>query len=97
VRALSYLVTHDTDQTVFNLVGPTPTTSSQLTKELARALRRPHLIGLPSMAIRALMGEAGEELLLSSQRVINQRLDIIGFRFDDVTIADAIARMLGRR
>ena len=97
VRALSYLVTHDTDQTVFNLVGPTPATSSELTKELARALRRPHLIGLPSMAITALMGEAGQELLLSSQRVINQRLDIIGFRFDDVTIADAIARMLGRR
>ncbi len=97
VRALSYLVTHDTDQTVFNLVGPTPAAASDLTKELARALRRPHLLGLPAMAIRALMGEAGEELLLSSQRVINQRLDIIGFRFDDVTIADAIARMLGRR
>jgi uncharacterized protein (TIGR01777 family) len=97
VRALSYLVTHDTDQTVFNLVGPTPATATDLTKELARALRRPHLLGLPSLAIKALMGEAGEELLLSSQRVINQRLDIIGFRFDDVTIADAIARMLGRR
>ena len=97
VRALSYLVTHDTDQTVFNLVGPTPATATDLTKELARALRRPHLLGLPTIAIKALMGEAGEELLLSSQRVINQRLDIIGFRFDDVTIADAIARMLGRR
>jgi len=97
VRALSYLVTHDTDQTLFNLVGPTPATATDLTKELARALRRPHLLGLPSLAIKALMGEAGEELLLSSQRVINQRLDIIGFRFDDVTIADAIARMLGRR
>ena len=97
VRALSYLVTHDTDQTLFNLVGPTPATATDLTKELARALRRPHLLGLPTIAIKALMGEAGEELLLSSQRVINQRLDIIGFRFDDVTIADAIARMLGRR
>jgi NAD dependent epimerase/dehydratase family enzyme len=68
-----------------------------LTTELARALRRPHLLGLPTFAITALMGEAGEELLLSSQRVISQCLDIIGFRFDDLTIADAIARMLGRR
>ena len=97
VRALGYLVTHDTDQTIFNLVGPTPATATDLTKELARVLRRPHLLGLPTFAVKALMGEAGEELLLSSQRVINQRLDIIGFRFDDVTIADAIARMLGRR
>ncbi len=97
VRALHYLVTHDTDQTIFNLVGPTPATATDLTTELARALRRPHLLGLPTFAITALMGEAGEELLLSSQRVISQRLDIIGFRFDDLTIADAIARMLGRR
>jgi len=97
VRALQYLVTHDTDQTIFNLVGPTPATATDLTTELARALRRPHLLGLPTFAITALMGEAGEELLLSSQRVISQRLDIIGFRFDDLTIADAIARMLGRR
>ena len=97
VRALQYLVTHDTDQTIFNLVGPTPATATDLTTELARALRRPNLLGLPTFAITALMGEAGEELLLSSQRVISQRLDIIGFRFDDLTIADAIARMLGRR
>lgn len=97
VRALGYLVSHETDLTVFNLVGPTPATASDVTKELARALRRPHLLGLPTFAIKSLMGEAGEELLLSSQRVLNQRLEIIGFRFDDITIADAIARMLGRR
>ena len=97
VRALQYLATHDTDQTIVNLVGPTPATATDLTTELARALRRPHLLGLPTFAITALMGEAGEELLLSSQRVISQSLDIIDFRFDDLTIADAIARMLGRR
>ena len=97
VRALAYLVSHETDLTVFNLVGPTPATASDVTKELARTLRRPHLLGLPTFAIKTLMGEAGEELLLSSQRVLNQRLDIIGFHFDDITIADAIARMLGRR
>lgn len=97
VRALCYLVTHDTDLTVFNLVGPTPATSAELTGELARALRRPHLIGLPSFAIRAAMGEAGVELLLSSQHVINERLDIIGFQCDDVTVGQAISRMIGTR
>jgi hypothetical protein len=97
VRALSYLVVHETDQTIFNLVAPTPATARDLTTELARALRRPHLVGLPAVAIKTLMGEAGQELLLNSQRVINQRLDIIGFHFNDTTIGEAIARMLGRR
>lgn len=97
VRALAHLVTHDTDQTVFNLVGPTPASATELTSTLALALRRPHLLGLPSFAIRLLMGEAGEELLLSSQRVINERLDIVGFEFEDTTVQQAIARMLGQR
>jgi uncharacterized protein len=97
VRALEYLVIHETDQTIFNLVGPTPATASELTIALSRALRRPHALGLPSFAIRWLMGQAGVELLLSSQRVINERLEIVGFHFDDTTVDQAIARMLGRR
>jgi uncharacterized protein len=97
VRALAHLVIHETDQRVFNLVGPSPATSSDITEELARALRRPHALGLPTFAIKALMGEAGTELLLSSQKVINERLEIIGFHWEDQTVADAIARMLGKR
>lgn len=97
VRAFVHLVTHDTDLTVFNLVGPTPASASELTRSLARALRRPHVLGLPSFAIRTLMGEAGVELLLSSQRVINERLSIIGFQCEDTTVDHAIARMLGQR
>lgn len=97
VRALVHLVTHDTDLTVFNLVGPAPASASDLTTALARALRRPHVLGLPSFAIRALMGEAGVELLLTSQRIINERLPIIGFTCQDTTVDEAIARMLGRR
>lgn len=97
VRALAYLVGHDTDQTVFNLVGPTPSTSLDMTVELAQALGRPHWLGLPSFAIKALMGEAGEALLLASQKVLSQRLEIIGFSFDDQTLGDAISRMLGQR
>lgn len=97
VRALAYLVSYDTDQTVFNLVGPTPATSREMTKELARALKRPHWLGLPSFAISALMGEAGEALLLASQRVHSERLELVGFTFDDQTLGHAISRMLGRR
>ena len=97
VRALSYLVHHETNQTVFNLVGPTPAQANDVTKALARLLSRPHLLGLPTLAIRTLMGEAGEALLLSSQRVVSERLELIGFHHDDVTIEDALGRMLGRR
>lgn len=97
VRAFAYLVTHETDQTIFNLVGPTPATARDVTIELARALKRPHWLGLPSFAISLLLGEAGEALLLTSQKVLNQRLNIIGFQYEDETVGHAISRMLGRR
>jgi len=97
VRAFAHLVIHETDFTVFNLVGPEPATAHDVTIALARALKRPHLVGLPTFAINALLGEAGRELLLSSQKISPRALSVTGFTWKDQTIADAIDRMLGRR
>jgi len=96
VRAIMHLITHENLTGAYNLVGPTPARSVEVTKTLAKLMRRPHLIGLPTVAIKALMGEAGEHLLLSSQKISSQKLRDSGFVFDDVTIEDALARMLGR-
>jgi uncharacterized protein (TIGR01777 family) len=96
VRAIMHLISHETAVGAYNLVGPTPAQSSQVTRELAGLMCRPHLIGLPTFAIKALMGEAGTHLLLSSQKVSSQKLRNSGFVFDDVTIEHALKRMLGR-
>jgi uncharacterized protein (TIGR01777 family) len=96
VRAILHLITHKNLAGAYNLVGPTPARSVEVTKTLARLMRRPHLIGLPTFAIKAVMGEAGEHLLLSSQKISSQKLHDSGFIFDDVTINDALSRMLGR-
>jgi uncharacterized protein (TIGR01777 family) len=96
VRAIMHLIRNDNTTGAYNLVGPTPARSVEVTRALARLMRRPHLIGLPTFAIKALMGEAGEHLLLSSQKISSQKLQDTGFVFDDVTIEDALTRMLGR-
>ena len=96
VRAIMHLITNYKASGAYNLVGPTPAQSVEVTKTLARLMRRPHLVGLPTFAIKALMGEAGEHLLLSSQKISSQKLVDSGFVFDDVTIEDALKRMLGR-
>jgi uncharacterized protein len=95
VRAIMHLITNDKTTGAYNLVGPTPAQSVEVTKTLARLMRRPHLLGLPTFAIKTLMGEAGEHLLLSSQKISSQKLQDSGFVFDDVTIEDALTRMLG--
>ena len=96
VRALAHLITHDTAFGVFNLVAPTPATAMDVTKELARKMGRPHWLGLPEFAISALMGEAGRELLLTSQRITPERLLASGFSFADTTLDAAIARLLAK-
>jgi len=78
----------------YNLSAPTPAPSREVTRELARQMGRPHWLGLPTLAINALMGEAGRELLLSSQKVQPTRLKQAGFRFEDTTIDQAIARII---
>ena len=94
VRALAHLSTHQSADGIFTLVAPTPSTAKDLTTELARHMRRPHWLGLPTAAISLLMGEAGRELLLSSQHISAERLMATGFRFDDVTLSAAIARLV---
>ena len=94
VRAIMHLIANDKTSGAYNLVGPTPAQSVEVTKTLAKLMRRPHLIGLPTFAIKTLMGEAGVHLLLSSQKISSQKLQDSGFVFDDVTIEDALKRML---
>jgi uncharacterized protein len=94
VRALAHLVTHDTTYGIFNLVAPHPATALDVTKELARKMGRPHWLGLPEFAISLLMGEAGRELLLTSQKITPERLLSSGFSFEDPTLGAAIARLL---
>ena len=52
-----------------NACSPEPATNLEFTKALARILRRPALVSVPAVAVRALLGQMGEELILHSLRV----------------------------
>jgi uncharacterized protein (TIGR01777 family) len=79
-----------------NAVGPEPVDNAELTRALSHVLRRPALVPLPAWLVRRLFGQMGEELLLSSTRVLPQRLEQFGFRFDHPTIEAALRFELGR-
>lgn len=80
---------------VVAIAGPTPATSVEVTRALAKGMRRWHPWVIPEFAIR-LLGEAGRDLLLSSEAVVPRRLLADGFVFRDQTIDDAIATMFDR-
>jgi uncharacterized protein len=93
VRAIRYLLATAQAEGAYNLTAPEPVTNADFTRALAAALHRPALLGLPTVALRAVLGEVAGELL-GSQRVIPARLVAAGFRFDDPDIATALAHEL---
>lgn len=90
VDALVFLLEHPTLEGAYNLAGPTPARATEVTTALAQAMKRPHWLGLPEFAVKLLLGEAGRELLLASQKMLSTRLVEAGFNFSDSTIDGAI-------
>ena len=77
-----------------NLAGPIPATSGQITAYLAKRMRRPYLLRIPARLISGLLGDAGRELLLTSENVDPGLLVADGFEFGHTTVESAIDTML---
>jgi uncharacterized protein len=69
-------------------------TNDQFVKALGRALRRPTVLPVPTLAVRTLFGEMGETALLQGQRALPARLLEAGFSFHSADLDDALARAL---
>jgi hypothetical protein len=79
-----------------NAVAPAPVTNAELTRVLARVLRRPTLAPVPAFALRLGLGEMAEAALLASQRARPARLLAAGFRFRFPELEPALRHLLGR-
>ena len=93
VRAIRFLLGDDDASGPFNLTAPEPVTNAEFTRALARAMGRPAVLGLPSVALRAALGEVASELL-GSARIVPRRLTDAGFTFSHPDIAGALSAVL---
>jgi uncharacterized protein (TIGR01777 family) len=87
---------HGTLEGPVNATSPNPVTNAEYTRTLARVLRRPALIPVPASAMRRLLGQLADEMLLSSARVLPSRLSSAGFAFLYPDLESALAFELGR-
>jgi uncharacterized protein (TIGR01777 family) len=78
-----------------NFTAPNPVTNADFTKALGRALKRPAVLTVPGLALRALFGtQMAEEMLLAGQRVLPAKLEEAGFTFRHPTLAEALPAVL---
>jgi len=79
-----------------NATAPHPVTNATFTAALGRAVGRPTLIPVPSLALKAVFGELGTEALLWGQRVLPRKATESGFRFFYEGVEDSLRFQLGR-
>lgn len=77
-----------------NVVSAQPVRNAEFTTALATVLHRPALFSVPAPAIKLLMGEMGQEALLSSFRVKPAKLEKARFPFRFPEITKALAHLL---
>jgi uncharacterized protein (TIGR01777 family) len=79
-----------------NVISPQPVQNAEFTKTLASAMHRPALFPAPAFALRLALGEMADALLLSSQRVLPQHLQRLGYNFQYADLAAALKNILKR-
>jgi len=77
-----------------NATSPSPVTNAEFARTIGAALGRPSLLPAPAFALRLALGEMGDALVLSGQRVVPARALSLGFRFKFEKLADALKDVL---
>lgn len=77
----------------FNAVGPHPVTNRELTKEIARALKKPLLLPfIPGFVLKILLGEMAE-IVLTGAKVSSEKIQQEGFTFQFKTVEAALQNL----
>jgi uncharacterized protein (TIGR01777 family) len=77
-----------------NATAPEPATNRELSKALGRALRRPALLPVPGVALRALYGDMAM-VVTTGQRAVPARALKLGFEFIRPNLDEALRAALG--
>ena len=94
VAAIQQVIGKDSLSGPVNVVAPNPVTNAEFTAAMGKVLSRPVIFPLPALAVRTLLGEMGQELLLGSQRVEPARLLGSGFEFKYPHLEGALRAIL---
>lgn len=76
-----------------NATAPEPVTNRELSRALGRVLRRPAVLPVPGLALRALYGEMSE-VVTTGQRVVPTGALALGFAFEQRSVEGALRAAL---
>jgi uncharacterized protein (TIGR01777 family) len=77
-----------------NASAPSPATNAEFARSLGRALKRPAVLPVPALALKALYGEMSS-VVTASQRMVPRRALEFGYEFAHPQLDDALRAALG--
>jgi uncharacterized protein len=94
VHIIHFCLTHESISGVVNVTAPQPVTNKVFSLVLAQVLKRPCLVPVPSIALKLLVGEMADELLVVGQRAIPKKMTEAGYVFQYPEIRGALQHIL---
>jgi hypothetical protein len=90
IGAITFALEHTELRGPVNFVAPEQVTNAEFTRALGRAVHRPTPFPVPAPALRALLGEMADEMVLTGPRAVPGVLTTAGYPFRHPTLADAL-------
>ena len=92
VEGIDYLINNQLDGT-YNFTSPNPLQQREFNSIIAKQFRRPSIIPTPKLALKLVLGDAADELLLSSCHASPNALLNAGYTFNVLTLKDALKKL----
>src|ERR1700744_167457 len=94
VAAIEFAIQRPQLSGAYNATSPHPITNAEFTRVLGRILHRPTFFYVPSLVLRAALGEMGQDALLASTRAVPERLRAAGFLFTHERLEQTVSEMV---
>ena len=91
VRAIKFAMGNEAVRGAVNVGAPEPVRGAEFTRRVAAAVRRPAVVPVPAWAAKLMLGELAEETVLTSLRVVPERLLAAGFVFEEGQLGAALS------
>ena len=94
VGTIAFAVTNGSVAGAVNVTAPHPVTNADFTRAMGHALHRPAVLPVPAFALQLAFGEMAQGTILSSARVLPQRLLQAGYAFRHSQLEAALHDLL---
>jgi len=94
IGIIRYAVENESVAGAINGTAPNPVTNKTFSSTLGQVLKRPAFIPMPAFVMKLMMGEMAEELLLSGQRVVPEKIAKAGYQFKYSELKTALKNII---